>query len=60
MMFLHGINDNLLISHPSYLGVCQDEAKNESSTKRYLLSGGLEPNFFYKTVVHVTREIINI
>ena len=33
-MFLHGINDDILIYHPSYLGVYQDEAKNESSTKR--------------------------
>ena len=33
-MLLHGINDNIQISHPSYSGVYQYEAKNESSTKR--------------------------
>ena len=34
MMLIHGINDNMIISNPSYLGVYQDETKNESSTKR--------------------------
>ena len=32
-MLFHGINDNILISHLSYLGVYQDEAKNDISTK---------------------------
>ena len=31
IMLLHGINDNMLISHPSYLGVYQDESKNDIS-----------------------------
>ena len=33
-MLLRGINDNILISQPSYSGVYQYEAKNESSTKK--------------------------
>ena len=34
MIIIHGINDNILISHPSNSCVYQDEAKNEISTKR--------------------------
>ena len=34
MMLLHGINDNILISHPYYSGVYKAEAKNDISTKR--------------------------
>ena len=33
-MLIHGINDHILISHTYHLGVYQDEAKNEISTKR--------------------------
>ena len=33
-MLLRGINDDILIPHPYYSSVHQDEAKNESSTKR--------------------------
>ena len=32
-MVLHDINDNILIPHPSYLGVYQDEDTNKSSKK---------------------------
>ena len=34
MMIINDINDNILISHPSYWGLYQYEAKNEISTKR--------------------------
>ena len=40
----HGINDNLLISHLSYLGAYQDEDKNESSTKRQFNWVGTKPD----------------
>ena len=33
MMIINGINDNILIRHPSYLGVYQYEAKNEISKR---------------------------
>ena len=39
-MLIHGINDNIIIPHPSYLGVFQDEAKNESSNKISMFLGG--------------------
>ena len=32
-MIIHVINDNILSPHMSYLGVYQDEVKNESFTK---------------------------
>ena len=38
-MLPFGINDSILISHPSYSGYFQDEAKNESSTRRCLFLG---------------------
>ena len=34
MLLIHDINDNIIIPHPYYLVVYQDEAKNESSNKR--------------------------
>ena len=34
MILLHGINYNVLIPHPYYSSVHQDEAKNESSKNR--------------------------
>ena len=33
IILIHDINDNIRIYHPSYLGVYQDEAKDEISTK---------------------------
>ena len=33
MVLLHDIDGNIIISHPFYLVVYQDEAKLESSTK---------------------------
>ena len=39
-MILHGINDNVLISHSSYSGIYQYVAKNESSTKRETFAWG--------------------
>ena len=33
MVLICVINDNIINTHPSYLGVYQDESKNESSTK---------------------------
>ena len=38
-MLPFGINDIILISHLSYSGYFQDEAKNESSTRRCLFLG---------------------
>ena len=33
-MLLNGINNNIIIPHPYYSGVYQDEEKNERSNKR--------------------------
>ena len=33
MIIFRGINDDILIPHPYYSGVYQDEEKNESSKK---------------------------
>ena len=43
-MLLHSINDNIIIYHPSYSVVYQNEAKNDISTKRWDSIFGLEPN----------------
>ena len=43
MVLLHGINNIIIIYHPSYLGIYQDEAKNEYSNK-ILKKIGSEPN----------------
>ena len=45
MIFLHGINDNTLISHLYYSVVYQDKAKNEIYTKRSIYFWvGTKPN----------------
>ena len=36
-MLLRVINDNILISHPSYPGVYQDEAKNQELYKEIII-----------------------
>ena len=33
IVLIHGIDDNIIITNPFYLGVYQDEAKNKSSKK---------------------------
>ena len=55
MMLLHDINDNILITHLSYLGVYQDKAKKWDLYKE-MIYFGLEPNppKTDKTVMHVT------
>ena len=40
-MLLRGLNDNILIPNLYYLGVYQDEEKNEISTWRQICFGGL-------------------
>ena len=35
MMLIHDINDNILIFRPYYLGVYQDESKNEIGSSMY-------------------------
>ena len=42
-MLLHGINDNILITHLSYSGMYQDEA-NMRALQRDKYFFGLEPN----------------
>ena len=43
MVLLHGINDNIIIPHPSYSGVYQDEEKMRSLIRdKYVF--GIEPN----------------
>ena len=60
-MLLQGIDDNILLSYPYYLGVYQYEAINESSTKRESFFWvGTKPKKTDKSVVHVTHAIINI
>ena len=52
-MLLCGINDNILIPHPSYSGVYQDETKKVRNLSRYKYVLGVEPNKEnWKTVVH--------
>ena len=41
---MHGINDNKLIPHLSYLGVYQDEVKTRELYKEINIYLGLEPN----------------
>ena len=53
MILLHGINDNILIPHLYYLGVYQDEEKNERLKKdKYVLGVGTKPLKTDKIVVH--------
>ena len=61
MIILRGITDNIIISHPSYSGVYQDEAKNEIFIKRYIFLG-LEPNQKKtdKTVIHVSLSTVGL
>ena len=60
-MLLHYMNDNILISHPSYLGVYQYEAKNESFTKISIFGVGTKsPEKTGETSVQVTVAIIII
>ena len=59
-MLLCGINDNVIISHPSYLGVYQYEAKMGALQRDRYFLGWYQTKKTDKTVVHVTDEIINI
>ena len=43
-MIIHGINDNKLIPHLSYLGVYQNEVKTRELYKEINIYLGLEPN----------------
>ena len=54
IMLLFSMNSNILIPHPSYLGVYQDEEKTRAlQSDKYLFWVGTKKNFFDKTVVHV-------
>ena len=59
-MLLHGINDNILISHPSSLGVYQYDAKNKTLQRDNLGEGWNQTPKTDKTKVHVTHAIMNI
>ena len=54
MMFLHYINDNILISRPSCLSVYQDEAKMRDLKKDNFGGVGTKPEKTDTTVVHIS------
>ena len=59
MVLLHDINDHILIPHPYYSGVYQDEAKKQELYKEINIFGvGTKQNKTDKTVVHVTLSIL--
>ena len=58
-MLLHNINNNILISHPYYLGVYQYESKNESSTNRLMLLYFNQIKKNAEIAVHITHSILN-
>ena len=59
-MLIRGINYNILIYRPSYFGVYQDEAKSWRFTKDDFGGGWDQTKKTDKTVVHITRAIINM
>ena len=61
-MLLHNINNNILIYHPSYPDLYQDEAKKRELQKEINIYFwvGTKPKKTYNTVVHLTHAIINI
>ena len=58
-MLLHGMNDNILIPHLSYLGVYQDKAKKWELYKEINIHilGWNQEEKTDKTVVHVSPSI---
>ena len=60
-MLLHGINDDILISNPSYSGVYQYETEKLELYKEINIYFRLEPSKkTAETVVQITHAIINI
>ena len=61
MVLLHGINDNIMIPHPSYSGVYQDKAKKTRSLQRDEYSFGSETNKKTdKRAVHVSLSRLEL
>ena len=59
-MLLNNINNDILIYHPSYSGVYQDEFENDISTNRYIVLGIGIKTKNAETVVCVAHARINI
>ena len=59
MMLLYYINNNTLISHPFYLGVCQDESEKWYLHQENFVGGCNLNKNTAETAVHVTHSIIN-
>ena len=61
MMILHYTNNNIIISHPYYLGVYQDESENSELYQEIIVLGvGTKTKTTAETVVRVTHAITNI
>ena len=53
-MLLHGTNDDILIPHPSLLGMYKDEKKKFLQRDNFFLRVGTKPKKTDKTVVQVS------